>query len=578
MHSRLDTRDRGAVIPIVALLLPVLMIMTSFAVDLGRQRLLRRDLQANADVIALDLSRLADGRTKAEIEEADPAAYVAYVNGSFQRNGMAPVASLAEVRQMVTFGTWDETLPDPTFDPAGDPPNAVQVSLDGVLDYYFQPGVGESSRTAIAMRDLVVTPPAPAVPYAAGFSIGSYAAALSSANSAMLNALIGSSLGAGALGYDGLATTQLSLLDIAAELGGLTPEQLFDGSVSVEDVLRASSAILRRGDPSSAEADVLDGVLASQAAVDTVGSVALSDALAVGVGGEEAAAQSSVNLLDLLATSAFLANGSSGVSVPNVNLGPPGMTLQGALTLIQKPVTAFGPIGTTAGTSQFDATLVSTTGTVALGNFTANAIDSVLPGSKNVLCGLLGLLLPLCGNPSQAVTAELVATVGLDLASARGTIDNILCAGTTEELGVAVDTQLVTTTIGVAVRLRSGTTELGTIQLAASSTRPGVNGSGVDFQIPPESFDVFKDASPATGPLLGPTGLNGTGQLGSLLTSNLSADLNGIVNTANNAVVTPLASLFGASVASARVAARSVDCAVPEVVGGAQPGDVRLVA
>ncbi len=577
MRPRLHTRDRGAVIPIVALLLPVLMIMTSFAVDLGRQRLLRRDLQANADVIALDLVRLADGVATTAAIEGDPG-YLDYVNGSLERNEMEPVASLAEVREMVTFGTWDDSVPDPTFDPAGDPPNAVRVSLDGVLDYYFQPGVGEATRTAIALRPVVVTPPVPGTPYAAGFSIGSYAAAVSSANSAMLNALIGNSLGLGALGYDGLATTQVSLLDVAAELGGLTPEELFDGSVSVEDVLRASSAILRRGNPSSAEANVLDGVLASQTAVDTLGSVALSDVVEVGAGGEEAAAQSSVNLLDLLATSAFLANGSSGVSIPNVNLGPPGMTLQGALTLIQKPVSTYGPIGKSADTSQLDATLVSTTGTVPLGNFTSNTLNSVIPGSGSALCSLLSILPLLCPSSPHPVTAELIATVGLDLASARGTIDHILCTDAAQELGVTVDTQLVTTTISVAVVLRSGSTQLGTIQLAASSTRPGVNGSGVDFQIPPESLNVFKDASPATGPLLGPTGLNGTGQLGSLLTSNLSANLNGIVNTANNAVVTPLASLFGASVASARVAARSIDCATPEVVGGTQPGDVRLVA
>ncbi len=85
--------------------------------------------------------------------------------------------------------------------------------------------------------------------------------------------------------------------------------------------------------------------------------------------------------------------------------------------------------------------------------------------------------------------------------------------------------------------------------------------------IPPESFDVYKDAAPASGPLLGPTSLGGTAQLGSLLTSTLSAQLNGIVTTVNTSVVTPLASLFGLTVASARVAARSVDCtSTPEIL------------
>jgi hypothetical protein len=531
-------RDRGAVIPIVALLLPVLMVMTAMTVDLGRQRLLRRDLQADADVIALDLARLADGRTRLEIEEADPGAYLAYLNGSLQRNGVEQVASLAEARQLVTFGTWDESRPQP-WDPAGDPPNAVRVTLDGVLDYYFQPGTGSSTRSAIALHPVVeVDPPAVAAD-TAGFSIGSYAAAVSSANSGMLNALIGDALGLGVLGYDGLATTQVSMEDVAAELGGLAPEELFGGGVSVEEVLRASAAILRRSNPSSVEATLLDGVVNSQTSAAILGGVAVSDALGVAAGGEDAAARSNVNLLDLLAASAFLATGSNGLDIPNVALGPAGMQLQGALTLIQAPVTAYGPVGTSAGTSQMDATLVSTTGTVALGNFTSNTLDSVLPGSGSALCNLLGILPLLCGTSSHPVSAELVATVGLDLASATGTIDHILCTDASDELGVAVASQLVTTALGVAVVLKSGSNVLGTVQLAASSSRPG-SGGRVDFELPPDPFDVFRDPSPTSGELIGPAGLSGTGQLGPLLTATLQAQLNGLFTTAQNQIITPL--------------------------------------
>src|SRR5688500_5676316 len=63
----INGRDRGATLPLVALLLPVLMLMTAFAIDLGRQRSSRRTMQARADIIALDMARLADGRTETEI-------------------------------------------------------------------------------------------------------------------------------------------------------------------------------------------------------------------------------------------------------------------------------------------------------------------------------------------------------------------------------------------------------------------------------------------------------------------------------------------------------------------------------
>ena len=44
--------ERGAVVPMVAIMLTVLMISAAFAVDLGKQRVVRQDMQALADVVA----------------------------------------------------------------------------------------------------------------------------------------------------------------------------------------------------------------------------------------------------------------------------------------------------------------------------------------------------------------------------------------------------------------------------------------------------------------------------------------------------------------------------------------------
>ena len=65
--SRSRRDERGAIIPMVAMLLVVLIPSTAIAVDLGMQRVVRRDMQALADVVALDLVRLVDGRTAAQI-------------------------------------------------------------------------------------------------------------------------------------------------------------------------------------------------------------------------------------------------------------------------------------------------------------------------------------------------------------------------------------------------------------------------------------------------------------------------------------------------------------------------------
>ena len=51
----------------VALLLVVLVPSSAMAVDLGMQRVVRRDMQTLADVVALDVVRLVDGRTASQI-------------------------------------------------------------------------------------------------------------------------------------------------------------------------------------------------------------------------------------------------------------------------------------------------------------------------------------------------------------------------------------------------------------------------------------------------------------------------------------------------------------------------------
>ena len=78
-------RDRGAVIPLVALLLPVLLVMVAMAVDLGRQRSDRRLAQAGADVVALDMIRIVEGRTLDQVL-SDPATSTALTD-SADRNG-----------------------------------------------------------------------------------------------------------------------------------------------------------------------------------------------------------------------------------------------------------------------------------------------------------------------------------------------------------------------------------------------------------------------------------------------------------------------------------------------------------
>src|SRR5688572_6858722 len=55
--------ERGLTLPIMALMIGTIVIFTSMAVDLGRQRADRRLAQAGADIVALDMMRIVEGRT-----------------------------------------------------------------------------------------------------------------------------------------------------------------------------------------------------------------------------------------------------------------------------------------------------------------------------------------------------------------------------------------------------------------------------------------------------------------------------------------------------------------------------------
>jgi uncharacterized membrane protein len=531
-------RDRGAVTTFVALTLPVLILMTAFAVDLGRQRSSRRTMQARSDIIALDLVRLADGRTEDQIMAGAQAEMVA----SAQRNGIEPAKVDFE------YGTWSKasgfigTLGTAV-------PNAVRVTSAETIDYYFRPGEGATSRTAIARTDAK-----------AGFSIGSFAAAVDSGNSALLNLLIGDALGLGVLSYSGLATADLDWLGIATQMGFGTPEELFTSGVDAYEVVSAGAEILRRDSANAAQVAVLDQVLA--VSDSPLRDVSVLDVITVDAGGEAAAATAGVNLLDFLTTAAFIANGSSGVSVPAVNLGFPGASVTGSLNLIQQPQTVFGGVGASTGTSQAGVTATSTIGTTTIGNRVVSTLESIVPG----ICGLLLLGPLLCGLTSRLITIDLNATLTVNLATADGTIARIGC-GSPQELDVDVRSDLVSTSLVLNAVIKANGSTVGTVPLSVSSGGGAFNGAA-DFVLPPDQFDVFYPVNPASGAIgLETASIQGLGALGTLLTPALNTLINATVTQVNANIVQPLGELMGVRVASADVAPRAVDCNLAQLVG-----------
>ena len=136
--------ERGAVLVLVAIVLSTLIGFTSLAIDIGYQRVVRRDMQAVADVVALDLSRRLDGRTAAVID-ADPA-FDAAVTASRDRNDFAAATGRTLV---VALGVVDPVTFAFTAVAPGAVPDAVKVTTTDTVNYFFRPGSGTTSRSAV---------------------------------------------------------------------------------------------------------------------------------------------------------------------------------------------------------------------------------------------------------------------------------------------------------------------------------------------------------------------------------------------------------------------------------------------
>lgn len=305
-----DGRDeRGAVAVIMgAGLTLVLLLIAAFAVDLGMQRTARRDMQALADVVALDLARNIDGRTRSALAATMDAEMAKSVARNDDTVGDAPDME------------WDlGKMVDGDYQSVGaaEVPNAVRVTADTTVDFAFGgiTGVasGDAGRTAVAQSE-----------GGACFALGSYAARIDTSTSPILGPLLGvlgSNVNVSAIDYNGLANAKIRLLDlIGANVGAGTLEELIQGNqlLSLGDFYVATAEVLSK-DGQAASAALL------QAMAVGLGDVELEagDLIDLGTGGSNGL-DADLNLLDIVTAAAAAATGKNALTVPqaSVNLGP----------------------------------------------------------------------------------------------------------------------------------------------------------------------------------------------------------------------------------------------------------------
>lgn len=337
------SRERGAVIPVVALSLTMLMTMTAFAVDLGRMRTERRDLQADADAIALDAVQMVVGMRAID---ALPIA-LTEANESAARNGLG----MALTDQHVAVGTWDFTIHD--FVPAATGEtvvDAVEVRLTDMVEMHFDFSADERSvsRRAVAvaqgatrgeigsvlagLQQTVDPATAPCrVQQQVSFMNSIYTSMLgiTSAVEVSGDAAIDSgpceitSPAAGlkldAVSWRGLGYGRATLDDIATEMGLGGRDALLANTVDARQFLQASATVLQNSpDLLDAEAGgMLGSIVAamtntSQIDVRTLVDPGSGDPLAAAgdaATGNGSAANAGVDALSLLTGTAMLIDG-----------------------------------------------------------------------------------------------------------------------------------------------------------------------------------------------------------------------------------------------------------------------------
>jgi tight adherence protein G len=374
--------ERGATLILVAISLTMFLAASGLSIDIGRTVVVNRTLQSLADSTALDAARyigIADEMTK-------PANQSSYLSTEVA-NALTNSGGVGGETTTWSFGLWNastSTVTSPMTGCAlGNPPavhpcNAIQVTVYSNLADLFQPGTTTLSRSSTAEM----------IPEA-GFSIGTYLANVTTGTNpsyyntqqiGVLNDLftaLGGSANVTALGYAGLANTDLTVQQLINASGGvLTPTNVMTTSLSPESWLSTITSAVQLQvtsltcsgsqipfpcDASGSSGLGALGPFSSARPLEPLCDLIIINNSTCGSTLSQIALSNNINVLQLLTTEAEVANGTNALNVTTA-MSLPGVTsVTLSFPLIQLPAVAYGPIGTTAASSgQVDATFTLT--------------------------------------------------------------------------------------------------------------------------------------------------------------------------------------------------------------------------
>lgn len=597
--------ETGAVAIAMALIVCFVLIpMGALAVDIGVQRVARRDMQAVADAAALDLGReLGAGQTPTVADAVSSAAGASGVVGgvaSATYNGkqvsvpkmavfLGYIADDATFVSNQSLGCDGNAYNDYfTAVPPGKSANAVLVTATGSATFHLLPGSGGVCRSAIGNAFLK-----------ACMTMDSYAAALSTGDSTVLGPIgkiLGTSIDTSVLSSSGLLTSNIDVLSflgiLKTQLGVGGFDDVLTANVSSAQILAAEVAALN-AQGATVAAQALQAQIGAHLQPGTtvnVGNVlGLTQGVSSGLG-------ASVNALDLAAAAVQLANGSTPLHLTATGANLTGLALdvsvgsKPVLACLGDPMKSIGQTTVTA-TANLNAPGTITSGLTSL----ANSLNGLLSGVINLLGGILG-----ADTYDLPVVTLGTVSASLSLAQASGKVLSLACSGgQPTSMSVSELSSLAPATVSIPLIVRE-TRHYGSILnrrtetvtstlLITLTTTPTADKSVTASLAIPGDYDVGKagpsgdlsvgdvsistvmssDGSFSNGnPLVG-TMLSGLAAVGTSVQNTLLSPLtSGLVTPLLSALTSTLQTTLGLTVAGSRyVPLRTPSCGTPKIAG-----------
>lgn len=297
MVPRSVVRQRGAIGLMAALTMGLALVFMLLTVDSGRLYLEQRKLQRIADMAALEAAE-HDGTCIGSGPQASTLARTAAT-----RNGHSPLNPL--IASCGYLRTGNDNLR--TFTADNQRNEAIKVEVSNVVVTSFAGGIyalvqgGAIARTTTLRASAVAANPGPPQ---AMLSIRSTLLQVSSMQSAILNALlkaIGASTQLTVLGWQGIADTQLNLLnyldalstELKLNLGDY--QQLLDFQTTAENLLKVAVKVLQQ---SGAAVEVTGNLL--KLAADLKGPITVGQLLNLQTGTVQTGLDANVQVLQLV--------------------------------------------------------------------------------------------------------------------------------------------------------------------------------------------------------------------------------------------------------------------------------------